>query len=86
MISAQMNPFMQLVGLRDGQGQSPNVMYLHGYQKQQCICCGYQTFNLWIFGMGTLLCTGCYEFAINMTYQPVNTDPWTVEGYLLKAA
>lgn len=78
-----MNPLMQLVGLRDGQGASPAVMYLHLEQKQQCICCGYATPNLCLFGLEVSLCGMCYEFAIKMTH---GVPSQTVESYLMKAA
>ena len=78
-----MNPFMQLVGLRDGQGASPSVMYLYPEQQQRCVCCGFITPNLWIFGLGIILCRMCYEFALNVNF-PIKIEP--VESYLLKAA
>ena len=83
MISAHMNPLMQLVGLRDGQGASPAVMFLHSEDKQRCVCCGYATPNLYLFGLEVGLCGMCYDFAIKMTH---GVPSQTIESYLLKAA
>jgi hypothetical protein len=95
LVSAQMNPFFEFVGLVDGQNKSPIVMWVNTHimhpdipiteqpKKQRCFCCGYETCHLWVFAFGIFFCQGCYDFALRVNH-PQREIP--IEGYLLKAA
>jgi hypothetical protein len=74
-ISPQFNPFMELLGMRDGQDHSPCLICFTPIgQESFCGFCGRSLHHLYMISFNVGLCNTCFYFALNCNF-PKNEEP-----------